>query len=162
MAGKWGRVMLGEGAKAPSALLTDLEGNNVPLRQLTSGGPVLLVFFKISCPVCQFALPYLERIRENTDIRIYGVSQNNAEDTRQFLKSYRIHFPVLLDEAARGYPASNGFGISQVPSQFQLAPDGAITHAWEGWSKADMESLGERAGMSVLRSGEIVPAMRPG
>ena len=154
--------MLGAGAKAPSAPLTDLEGNNVPLEQLTSGGPVLLVFFKISCPVCQFALPYLERIRENANIRIYGISQNNAEDTRQFLKSYRLHLPVLLDEAARGYPASNGFGISQVPSQFQLASDGSITHAWEGWSKADMETLGERAGMPMLRSGEIVPAMLPG
>jgi peroxiredoxin len=154
--------MLGEGAKAPPALLTDLEGNNVSLEDLASHGPVLLAFFKISCPVCQFALPYLERIRENANIRIYGISQNNAEDTRQFLKSYRIQFPVLLDEAARGYPASNGFGISQVPSQFQLAPDGSITHAWMGWSKAEMESLGERAGIPVLRSGEIVPAMRPG
>ncbi|MBV6432302.1 MAG: Thiol-disulfide oxidoreductase ResA [Bryobacteraceae bacterium] len=154
--------MLGEGAQAPSALLTDLDGNGVPLEQVTSGGPVLLVFFKISCPVCQFALPYLERIRQNENIRILGISQNNAADTRHFLDSYRIHFPVLLDEAARGYPASNGFGISQVPSQFQLAPDGLITHAWAGWSKPDMESLAERAGMPVLHSGEIVPALRPG
>lgn len=157
-----GRRMLAAGAQAPAFRLRDLSGAETSLNDLVSAGPVLLVFFKVSCPVCQFALPFLERLRENGRVRIVGISQDDSESTAEFQDEFKVHFQVLLDESGAQYPVSNGFGISQVPSQFQIEADGRISYAWEGFSRADLQALADRVGLPVFRSGERVPELRPG
>jgi len=47
---------------APDFSLPLLQGGSFSLHDALKGGPVLLAFFKISCPVCQFAFPYIERL----------------------------------------------------------------------------------------------------
>src|SRR5262249_32012224 len=89
--------MLEAGAEAPEFRLVDLRGNRVALNDLVGSGPALLVFFKISCPVCQYALPFLERAAGSERVRIYGISQDDAESTAEFNKEFGITFPVLLD-----------------------------------------------------------------
>jgi peroxiredoxin len=54
--------VLSAGAKAPGFTLTDLSGEKHTLADILERGPVLLALYKISCPVCQLTLPYLERI----------------------------------------------------------------------------------------------------
>jgi peroxiredoxin len=155
--------MLQAGATAPEFRLTAIDGAPVALSELLADGPVLLVLFKVTCPVCQMAMPYLERFAQGaTGIRVVGISQDGVEPTRQFNQRFGVTFPVLLDASAAGYPVSNGFGISVVPSLFQVEPDGVISHAWESWSKADMEALARRASLALFRPGEQVPAFRPG
>lgn len=154
--------MLAAGATTPSVSLRDLAGNTIPLQQLTAEGPVLLAFYKGSCPVCQFTLPYLDRAKDNGKLRIVCVSQDSAEDTKEFTEAFHLQLFMLTDERGQGYPASNAFGITHVPTMFQLEPDGAISHAWTGWSKADMQSLGDRTGVAVIAPGEQVPPFRPG
>lgn len=162
MAAKPGKSMLAAGATAPSVGLRDLDGRPVRLEQLTAEGPVLLAFYKGSCPVCQLTLPFLERARENGKLRIVCVSQDSAADTKEFAEAFRLQMPMMTDARSDGYPASNAFGISAVPTMFQVEPDGVVSHAWTGWSKADMISLGERTGVEVVRAGEQVPVFRPG
>ncbi len=132
-------------------------------RELAEAGPALIVFFKVSCPVCQLTLPILERLKSNGRIRIVAVSQDDAKATAAFHRSFGVTLETRLDEKANGYPASNGFGIRQVPSAFQVEPGGAISHAWEGFSKTEMEALARRAGVDMLFGpGEQVPLWRPG
>ena len=50
------------GTTAPDFTLPDMDGKQFSLRQAIARGPVVLVFFKVSCPVCQFAFPFIERI----------------------------------------------------------------------------------------------------
>lgn len=152
--------MLQAGANAPSVRLHDGEGNEFSLGTLTASGPALLAFFKISCPVCQLTMPFLERIRENGKIRVIGVSQDDAESTAEFLEAFSPGVETLFD--ARPYPASVAFAISHVPSVFQVEQDGTISHAWTGFSKRDLAQLGERIGQPVFRDGERVPEFRPG
>ena len=79
-------------------------------------GPVLAAFFKVSCPTCQFTFPFLERMYEmfgGENFTFWAISQNDAEDTREFLEKYGVRFPALLDE--KGYPASNQYGLTNVP-----------------------------------------------
>ena len=52
--------------------------------------------------------------------------------------------PTLLDREEDGYPASNAFGISHVPSLFLVEPDGAISLASSGFVEA--RSGGHRRG----------------
>lgn len=153
--------MLAAGAQAPQFRLRATNGPEQSLADLTAQAPVLLAFYKASCPVCQLTLPYLERIKDGA-IRIVYIAQDDARTTGEFARAFKLTQPVLLDEAGNGYPASNGFGISSVPSLFQVEAGGEISHAWSGWSKADMLALGERAGKEIIHSGEQVPVLRPG
>ena len=155
--------MLDVGARAPEFQLKDLDGHARSLRELLPSGPLLLAFFKITCPVCQYTFPFLERIHReaaNSSVAIYGISQDDDESTREFNREFDISFPTLLDN--EGYPASNAYGISYVPSAFLVERDGSISWTMEGFDRKALESLAAKAGVRVFRPGERVPDFRPG
>ncbi len=81
--------------------------------------------------------------------------------TREFQARFGVSMPTLLD-TPRTYPASNAYQITSVPSLFVVEPDGKISFAVEGFSKAAIEKLGERLGGSPFRETDHVPALRPG
>lgn len=162
----WGRrKMLQAGARASHFRLRDLDGNARPLDEILAGGPALFVFYKVSCPVCQFALPYVERMYRQAakdTIQFFGVSQDNAGATRNFCLECGITFPSLLDEKGSGYPASNVFGISRVPTSFLVEEDGTISMVLESFCKSEFETLGRRLDAAPFLPGEYVPDWRPG
>ena len=151
--------MLAEGTAAPDFQLGDLR-----LTEALKSGPMLLAFFKISCPTCQLAMPFLQRLADAAgpeSPRLVAISQDNATATGQFAAHFRIGLETLLDEAP-GYRVSNLYGLRNVPTLYLIEPDGCISMAMSGFSKAHLEALGERYGGSPFRPGEQVPAMRPG
>lgn len=150
------------GTPAPAFHLELLSGGATTLAEILAGGPALLAFFKISCPVCQMTFPFLERIHAAGTVRIFGISQNDAADTREFNREFGVTFPTLLDSEESGFPASNAYGISSVPTLFLVAPDGAISHVIEGWRKKEMEGLAGRTRASLFRPGEYVPEWKAG
>lgn len=162
---------LSAGRAAPEFTLHTLDGRQFDLRQALSRGPVLAVFFKISCPVCQFALPYVERMYQayaGKNVTIVGVSQNTKADTETFLRQYGITFPVLLDDTS-SYPVSNAYGLTNVPTLFWIEGDGEIGLSSVGWSRADMEQInrhlaeaGRGQQASIFSPGENVPDFRAG
>lgn len=156
--------MLKEKQPAPEFTLQTMEGEEIALSSLLAGGPVFLAFFKISCPVCQYAFPFLERLHRDAGggVQLVGVSQDSAAATDHFLKEYDITFPTLLDTYAGGYAVSNAYGIHKVPSGFLVEPDGKVSMTMEGFERAAVEELGERAGAAAFEPGEDVPAFRPG
>lgn len=156
------KAMVAPGQKAPDFRLRSMDGAGVDLQTVCSAGAVVLAFFKVSCPVCQLTFPFLDRLKGSAKLRVIGVSQDDAAATRRFNETFGLGLETLLDEKADGYPASNGFGITQVPTVFQMEPDGTVSYAWEGFSKADMEALGQRAGAVLFRPDEYVPAWKPG
>src|ERR1700739_2533606 len=96
------------GTQAPDFTLPTMDGKQFSLREALARGPIVAAFFKISCPVCQYAFPFLERIfraHGSGKITIVGISQNDKKDTASFLREYGVTFPVLLDDIAT-YPAS--------------------------------------------------------
>src|ERR1700756_1583462 len=96
----------------------DLEDLSTGQRtRLAHGKPALLAFFKVSCPTCQYAFPFLERLyrgRADKDLALYAISQDDAESTREFHSEFGISMPTLLDKEEEGYPASNAYGLSNV------------------------------------------------
>jgi peroxiredoxin len=156
------RALLDPGSRAPGFRLARLEGGEATLAELTAQGRVLLVFFKVTCPTCQLAMPFLERLHASGALSVYGISQNDAADTREFNTYFGVNFSTLLDTEETDFPASNAYGISSVPSMFLVEPDGTVSRVIEGWSKMDMEALGTAVGMVLFRPEDSVPVWKAG
>ncbi len=150
------------GSRPPDFRLARLGGGEVTLAEIAATGPSLIAFFKITCPICQLTFPFLERIAAAGTLPVYGISQNDADDTREFNDEFGITFPTLLDKEVDNFPASNGFGISSVPTIFLIERDGTVSRSIEGWQKKEIEWLGGQAGVSVIRATESVPVWKAG
>jgi peroxiredoxin len=142
---------LAPGTQAPDFTLPSMDDKPFSLRAALARGPVLAAFFKISCPTCQYAFPFLQRIHEaheNKAVTIVGISQNTKKDTAAFMKEYGISFPVLLDDT-HSYPVSNAYGLTNVPTIFWIAPDGDIEISSVGWVRKEMEEFNQRAAQAL-------------
>jgi peroxiredoxin len=168
-----GRTMaaLTAGTRAPEFALTAMDGSKFALYGALNRGPIVAVFFKISCPVCQYALPYYERIFRaygDQSVTIVGVSQNQKSDTAEFVKRYGITFPVLLDDT-KSFPVSNAFGLTNVPTSFWISEDGEIEVSSVGWVKQEFEEIARKAAtvtkasaQPIFHSGEQIADFRAG
>jgi cytochrome c biogenesis protein CcmG/thiol:disulfide interchange protein DsbE len=159
------------GNKAPGFSLKSLDNKEYSLHTLLERGPVVAAFFKISCPVCQFAFPFLERLYKmygGEGATFLGISQDDAKSSQQFAKEYGITFPILLDDE-KGYVVSNAYGLTNVPTIFLIDSDGTVKVSSMGFDKKDLETiaahLAERKRISLtplFRPDEVVPANKPG
>jgi peroxiredoxin len=152
---------LAKGTPAPDFTLPSMDDKQFSLRAALARGPVLAAFFKISCPTCQYAFPFLQRIyaaHGNKAVSIVGISQNNKKDTAAFIKEYGITFPVLLDDTS-SYPVSNAYGLTNVPTLLWIAPGGEIEICSEGWIRKEMEEFNQRAAETL--SGVAKSLFRP-
>lgn len=156
--------LLRVGERAPAFRLPDLHGGFGEVDELLANGPVLLAFFKVTCPVCQMELPFLDRIhREAQDaLAVRAISQDDREWSRDFAQRYGITFPILLDSADEHYPVSNAYGISVVPSVFLIGRDGTVSWELEGFRKQEIRSMAGKFGVNPFREGEYVPEAKAG
>ncbi|MFY9804167.1 MAG: TlpA disulfide reductase family protein [Candidatus Acidiferrales bacterium] len=158
------------GAVAPAISLQDMSGATATLADALKKGPVVVVFFKVSCPTCQFTAPFLERLHETyagPKFTFWGISQDDTRDTRDFFKEFDVEFPSLID--ADGYPVSNQYGITNVPSIFLISPDGKIQVTSVGFAKKDLEQISAAAARAtgappkpLFKPSEAVPEVKPG
>ncbi|HWZ44280.1 MAG TPA: TlpA disulfide reductase family protein [Candidatus Saccharimonadales bacterium] len=160
------------GIIAPQIRLKALDGQEFSLDEAGKKGPVVLAFFKVSCPVCQLAFPFLERIYKaygaSGKFTLVGVSQDNSKDTQAFNRQFGVSFPVLLDDPGK-FPASNAYRLTNVPSMFLISSAGEVELSSVGWSKPDMNELGRRlaavsgmAEVQIVAPSERVPEFKPG
>src|SRR5213592_805683 len=115
-------------ATAPAFALRALDGKEYSLETFLKRGPVVAAFFKISCPVCQFTFPFLERLfrRYGGDgVTFVGISQDDVKASQKFAKEYGVTFPILLDDE-KGYVVSNSYGLTNVPTIFLIDTDGVV------------------------------------
>ncbi len=156
---------------APGFSLNALDNKEYSLHNLMERGPVVAAFFKVSCPVCQFTFPFLERLYKRyggASVTFLGISQDDARATAEFAKEYGITFPILLDDPD-GYMVSNAYGLTNVPTIFLIDTDGTVRVSSTGFDRKDLETiaaeLAERRKMvlaPLFRPDEIVPANKPG
>lgn len=161
---------LESGASAPNFILKSYAGTQHQLSDLLEKGPVVLAFFKISCPVCQFTFPFLQRMHERLSSRtvsIIGISQDSPRDTKDFCEQYGATFPVLVDDSA--YSVSNDYGLTNVPTVFLVEPDGKIKIECMGFDKAALENItaalelhAKLPAKPLFRPDEVIPAYKPG
>jgi peroxiredoxin len=158
------------GKTAPAFSLKSTDGKQLSLADALKKGPVLAAFFKVGCPTCQFTFPFLERMHEtygDSQFTLFGISQNSAIKADDFCQEYGIKFPVLVD--GDGYPASNQYGLTNVPTLFLISQDGQIQQTTVGFVKADLEQLAAEMARAtgkqakpLFKPGEVIPDSKPG
>jgi peroxiredoxin len=165
------------GIRAPDFELYGVDGQSYRLADALDESPVVLAFYKSSCPTSQFTLPYLQKIyahgvsaqKSNNDmgLKIWGVSQDDEVETLAFAERYGIGFDLIIDE--HPYSVSAAYGLEFVPGIFVVEPDGTISMSYSGFHKSALNKI---AGMSALSSGcsplqlfernDRIPDIRPG
>jgi peroxiredoxin len=158
------------GEQAPSLSLQDTEGQTHSLEQALNAGPVLLAFFKVGCPTCQYAFPFIERLHRQfapSGAAVWGISQDDQAASRDFASEYGVSFPILIDR--KPYEASNDYGVGYTPTLFLVAQDGKVKLTGDGFSKQDLlqtqkwlaQSFSTKPG-DLFLPGERVPEFKPG
>jgi peroxiredoxin len=159
------------GVQAPDIQLSALDGSKFSLDNALKKGPVVAAFFKVNCPVCQLAFPFIERVfkayKAAGKFTLVGVSQNDNSDTQAFIRQFGVTFPVLLD--AKGYPVSNAYGLTNVPTIFLISPQREIEASIVSWAKVEMEDLNKTLAKisgvpaaQIFTASDSVPDFKPG
>jgi len=165
--------VLATGKNAPLFELASTAGRKFSLKDALARGPVLAAFFKVSCPVCQYTLPFVERLYQQfrragaENIRVWGISQDDVPSTEKFAKEFGLTFPMLIDEEP--YLTSSDYGLDHVPTLVLISPDGGVEVSGDGFSKSDLlEVRKSLAGQFKVKPAELfmpseqVPAFKPG
>jgi peroxiredoxin len=150
------------GTKAPEINLPALDGGKFSLQDALQQGPILAAFYKVSCPVCQYTFPFLERLHKahgGKKITVVGISQDNQRDTAAFMKEYGVTFRNLLDDP-NGYTVSNAYGLTNVPTLFLIGQDGQIEISSVGWVKQDVENINRK--FAAAQQTPFPPIFQPG
>ena len=154
------------GTNAPDFRLLDADGEEFHLRSQLDTGPVVLTFFKISCPTCQYGLPYLDRLASSlkgTSAEAIAVCQDAPGDAERFKLEFDSKTRVVFDAEEAGFPVSNAYGLTNVPTVFLIQGHGDIAHTGVSWSKADVEEIAGKLGVGPpFGPGEDVLPFRPG
>jgi peroxiredoxin len=161
---------LSAGKTAPAFQLTATSGKPVSLQEVLGQGPVLLAFFKVACPTCQFTFPFLERLHQQLHAhgaQILGIVQDSAQDAKRFATTYGVTFPIVVDDPP--YKVSRAYSLSVVPSLFLVKPDSRIENASEGFSRADLVAIQKSLGgmlsatpPALFLPTERIPEYKPG
>ena len=133
---------LNTGTKAPDFRLPLVGGGEFSLKESLAKSAVVLAFFKISCPVCQWAFPLYDRLAQklkSAGVTMIGISQDDRESTLDFMKRFGVNFPVALD--AKGYPVSNAYGLTNVPTVFEIGQDAVIATSSVSWAREEVEAI---------------------
>lgn len=150
-------------ADAPFTRLNGAIARTADLLADANGLPLLLAFFKTSCPTCRLAWPYVQRLHASYGgkaVHVVGVSQNEAAESRKFFEEWgQAGFELVLDPGPH-FQASNAFGVEAVPHFALVSPAGSLEEVFSGWSKAKMEALGSR--LAGARSLARIPVVPPG
>ena len=161
---------LSPGTRAPDIMLTRDDDMPFILHELTHDNPVVLAFFKVSCPTCQLTFPYLERLyrrMEREGAELIGISQDAAPEVKAFRQQFGITFPIALD--APRYTASRAYDVRNVPTIYIVETDGLIARCSVGFVKKELEQLNQYwaeakdwLARPLFEPSDNAPEMRPG
>jgi len=130
-------------------------------------GPVALVFYKVTCPVCQMAAPKVDAMARAYPGRVIGVGQDPPGELERFGREFGMDVSALPDLPP--YDMSNAYGIETVPTLIVIDSAGDVADAVISWDRAGFnrasarlaELLGVEPAM-VSDSSDGLPAFRPG
>jgi hypothetical protein len=131
------------------------------------GGPHLLAFYKVTCPVCQMAAPTIQALADLHPDAVVPLGQDPPERLAAFAEEYGLRQPPIPELAP--YEVSDAYGVASVPTLFLVGEDGTVLDTVESWSRDGYNRLAERlAGLTgqayepVSEPGDGLPPFRPG
>ena len=146
---------------APDFLLKLTDGTGFVLSERLTAAPLLLFFFKTTCPVCQLASPYIERMAQS-GAKVFGVCQDlELSKAVRYSNEYRLSFPVMLEQS--GYDVSNRYDIDVVPTLIVIDANGSIVESVECFDRKGYEAVAKSLTVNMpFFPEDNVPSYRPG
>ncbi len=146
-----------------------VDGKTYSTAEARKNGLLMLVFYKVTCPVCQFNNPYMEKFRtyEGKGFQIWGVSQDDAQKTVEYARTYgNVTFPQVLDEDLK---ATVAYDLVSVPTLYLLGSGDTILWQTAGWNREELNRvsrmIAERLGVpavKIVEDDDPAPIFRPG
>ena len=126
-----------------------------------------VVFYKVTCPVCQMAAPVIDLLERSYPGRVVGVGQDPVEALGEFARDFEMR-AVASRPDLPPYEMSNAYGIESVPTVVLV--DGGrvvdVVPAWDrdGYNRVSAElaaSIGAEP-VVISKPGDGLPPYRPG
>lgn len=150
--------MLAGGDRAPSFSLPDTAGNTVD--DPWQDGPVLLVFVKVTCPVCKMVAPKVKALAA-AGLRVLAIGQDPIPALASYAREYDQ--PVVTLSEPPPYQVATAFGVSAVPSLYLIDGAGTVTDSVGAWDRTAWNRVSQRAGgPTISEPGDGLPPYRPG
>ncbi len=156
------------GREAPEFALLGTDGLPYVLREQV-GKPVVLVFFKTTCPTCMLVFPYIERLYQaygRSGLTVWGMSQDPLDDSLAFARDYGATFPILLDTT---WDVSDAWRINTVPTVFLIDAVGKIALTSVSFYKDELNRMAELVAARIGVDAVVVappddgkPTFKPG
>ncbi len=113
----------------------DFENNTGRFAEQLQQPPTIVFLFTTSCPTCQQTIPawnqfYAETAASNSGPQIVGLSLDPLQDTRDFVATYGIEFPVEVVIDRRSLDAQ--IRPVYVPQTLIVDANGVVLNAWTG------------------------------
>ncbi|MBK00725.1 MAG: thioredoxin-dependent thiol peroxidase [Euryarchaeota archaeon] len=153
------------GDVAPEFTAFDSEGNSISLKELTSEGKYVILYFypKDSTPGCTIQAcdfrDSMETLKSN-NVVVLGVSKDSEKSHQNFIKKQSLNFPLLLDEDLHIH---NKYGVwkeksmygktymGTARSTFVIGPDGMLKFVnYKVKAKGHVETLLEEGWFVVV------------
>jgi peroxiredoxin len=107
-----------ETSSAPEFTLQNVDGSTVSLLDFR-GRPVMLTFWQINCPACQFQMPFTQALYDkwssNSLVVLTINTGDRPSDVEGYVNSRGITYPVLLDTQTK---VAQDYGIIGVPTTY--------------------------------------------
>ena len=121
------------------------------------GQPMVLFFYKSTCPVCQLSAPVIQAFETAYPGHIVGVGQDLSETLAVFSRDHGMTFRSVSDVAP--YAVSNLYGIRVVPTTFLVGADGDIVEVVESWDRERLNAISSQ--MADLTASPYRPISEP-
>ena len=112
---------------APDFTLQTSNGNSVSLSDF-KGKAVLLNFWATWCVPCKKELPSMQRLydflkKDGIEVIAISIDRDQRERVNQYVKDYRLTFPVLLDPSQK---VRKSYFIMGLPTSYLIGGDGKL------------------------------------
>lgn len=125
--------MLKQGTLAPEFELRDQDGRRHTLKSLLADGPIILYFypadFTPGCTKEACSFRDLQKDLVAANLRVVGVSPQDAESHRRFAAKHGLNFPLLADPdklAVKAYDVDGPLGFGVRRGTYLIGTDGRI------------------------------------
>lgn len=138
------------GEKAFSFELKTSNGRNFNLTDY-NGRKIFLVFFKADCTPCLKQLANLNEIskKAHEKLEIIAISESNEQKTKEFVETYDLSFPILIDDENIFKSRYGGRGV---PALYLLDDEMRVRYRRVGYRSADLD---EKIISEFVRTGKI-------
>jgi peroxiredoxin Q/BCP len=125
--------MLKHGTQAPEFSLEDQDGKRHTLASLLRAGPLILYFypadFTPGCTKEACSFRDLQKDLVAANLRVVGVSPQDAESHRRFAAKHGLNFPLLADpdkQAVKAYDVDGPLGFGVRRGTYLIGQDGKV------------------------------------